>query len=65
MAEDGQGRVVVLGDSSLWTVSDNWDYFHEADNAEFSLNTFEYLAIPEPVTVLLLGLGGLVLLRKR
>ncbi len=65
VAEYGQGRVVALGDCSLWTASDNWDYFHEVDNPQFSVNTFEYLAIPEPVTVLLLGLGGLVLLRKR
>ena len=65
VAEYGQGRVVALGDSSIWSVSGNWDYFNKADNPQFSLNTFTYLAVPEPVTVLLLGLGSLVLIRKR
>jgi hypothetical protein len=67
-AQYGQGRVVALGDCSLWTLSDSvlnpWDYFHEADNPQFALNTFNYLAVPEPATLLLLGLGA-VLLRKR
>ena len=65
VAEYGKGSVVVLGDCSLWATGEFWDYFHEADNPQFSVNTFEYLAIPEPATVLLLGLSGLVLLRKR
>ena len=65
VAEYGQGRVVALGDISLWATNQFWDYFHEADNPQFSVNTFEYLAIPEPATVLLLGLGSLMLLRRR
>lgn len=67
-AQYGQGRVVALGDCSLWSLSDSvlnpWDYFHEADNPQFALNTFTYLAVPEPATLLLLGLGA-ALLRKR
>lgn len=63
-AQYGQGRVVALGDCSLWSSSYSWDYFHEADNPQFALNTFNYLAVPEPATLLLLGLGA-VLLRKR
>jgi hypothetical protein len=66
VAEYGQGRVVALGDCSLWTVSEGyWDYFHEADNQQFSLNTFNYLAVPEPGTLLLLGLGVALVRRKR
>lgn len=65
VAEDDPGRVVVLGDVSLWATDTTWDYFHKANNPQFSVNTFEYLAIPEPATVLLLGLGSLMLLRRR
>jgi hypothetical protein len=65
VAQYGQGRVVALGDCSIWTVSANWDYLNEADNAQFSVNTFNFLAVPEPATVMLLGLGGLLFLRKR
>ena len=67
-AQYGSGRVVALGDCSLWSLSDSvlqsWDYFHEADNPQFALNTFTYLAVPEPATLLLLVLGA-ALLRKR
>ena len=68
-AQYGQGRVVALGDCSLWSLSESvfnsWDYFHEADNPQFALNTFTYLAVPEPATLLLLGLGTALLIRKR
>ena len=65
-AQYGQGRVVALGDCSLWSLSDSsWDYFNKADNPQFALNTFTYLAVPEPATLLLLGLGATLLIRKR
>jgi hypothetical protein len=68
-AQYGQGRVVALGDCSLWSLSESvfnsWDYFHEADNPQFALNTFTYLAVPEPAMLLLLGLGTALLIRKR
>jgi len=68
-AQYGQGRVVALGDCSLWSLSESvfnsWDYFHEANNPQFALNTFTYLAVPEPATLLLLGLGTALLIRKR
>jgi len=67
VAEAQQGRVVAIGDCTLWAVNPYVidGYFYEADNPEFSVDTFTYLAVPEPATVLLLGLGGLILLRKR
>ena len=63
VAQYGQGRVVALSDCSLWTASEYWDYFSMADNPEFSLNTFNYLAVPEPGTLLLFALGA-VMFRK-
>jgi len=57
--------MAAFGDCSLWTASDYWDYFHDADNPQFSLSTFTYLAVPEPCTLLLLGLGGLGLRKSR
>jgi len=66
VAQYGQGRIVALGDSSLWSWVETYEEnFYEVYNPQFSVNTFEYLAIPEPATVLLLGLGSLILLRKR
>ena len=58
----GNGRVVTLGDNNVWGKT---KYYDLADNRRFSINTFEYLAVPEPTTLLLLGLGGLTVVRKR
>lgn len=66
-AQYNNGRVLAIGDSTLWAVNPSVinHYFYRADNPQFGVNTFTYLAVPEPVTPLLLSLGGLVLLRKR
>jgi len=67
----GSGRVVAIGDSTLWTVNPNViDHSYDrADNAQFALNVFTHLAdttyIPEPATLILLAAGTIVLRRSR
>ncbi len=61
-AEFGSGHVVMFGDTDLLTdnLSDNW---------QLTLNTLEYITTPveapEPATVILLGLGGICLIRRK
>ena len=66
VAQYGQGRVVALGDSTLWSWVDIYEErFYTADNPQFAVSTFDYLAVPEPATLLILGLGAAFLIRKR
>ncbi len=66
VAQSDQGRVVALGDCSLWSwVQLYEERFYEADNPQFAVSTFNYLAVPEPATLLILGLGAAFLIRKR
>jgi len=60
----GWGRVIVLGDSAVWTTNGD-DVFGTADNQDFALNTFTYLAVPEPATIILVGAGALAIMRRR
>jgi len=64
----GQGRVLVLGDASMWSVTTT-DYYGQADNQQFAVNVFEHLVdteyIPEPATVLLIAAGSVMLRRRR
>lgn len=65
VAQYGQGRVVALGDCTLWSWVEMYEErFNTADNPQFAVSTFTYLAVPEPATLLLLVLGA-ALLRKR
>lgn len=65
-AQYGQGRVVALGDCSLWSWVDMYEErFTVADNPRFAVSTFNYLAVPEPATIILLGLGATLLIKRR
>ena len=65
VAQYGQGRVVALGDCSMWSwVNLYEERFNKADNPQFAVSTFNFLAVPEPTMLLLLGLGA-ILLRKK
>jgi uncharacterized membrane protein len=61
MGTYGAGHVVAIGDSNLW---DSFSYPDDYSRL-FAVNTFNYLATPEPATLSLLTLGGLALLRRR
>lgn len=66
VAQYGQGRVVALGDCSLWSwVGGLEENFNKSNNPQFAVSTFDYLAVPEPATLLLLGLGATLFIRKR
>ncbi len=60
----GVGRVIVLGDSTLWINNDSHELL-EADNKKFALNTFTHLAVPEPATIILAGAGAVAVVRRR
>lgn len=62
-ATHGTGRVVALGDFNMFSQEGN--FFARAQNSEFALNTFEWLAVPEPATILLMAAGAALLRRKR
>lgn len=67
-AEYGRGKVFVVGDSSLWSITTTNNYFNQADNPQFAVNVFEYLVpeqIPEPSTMLLLAAGSIMLKKRR
>jgi hypothetical protein len=61
--EPGLGRAVLIGDSVSLGPFDN-DHLYEYDNRQLALNTIDYLVVPEPATICLLGLGALSLLRS-
>jgi hypothetical protein len=64
----GLGRVLVVGDASMWSVTST-DYYSQADNQPFAMNAFEHLTdteyVPEPATLLLITAGSWILTRKR
>ncbi len=62
-ADYGSGRVIALGDFNMFSQVGN--VFNQANNSEFALNTFNWLAVPEPATILLLAAGAALLRRRR
>ncbi len=62
-ANFGTGRVIALGDFNMFSQAGNT--FSQANNPEFALNTFNWLAVPEPATILLLATGFALLSRRR
>ncbi len=66
VSDYGLGKVVAIGDSSLWVWDGNHNTFFDLpDNQQFALNTFEYLAVPEPATLVILGIGGFFVVGKK
>lgn len=68
VSDYGLGRVVAIGDSSLWKWGANSSFdqnFDLPENQQFALNTFEYLAVPEPATLVILGIGGFFVVGKK
>ena len=63
-ANYGTGRVIALGDFSMFSQVPN-NTFGQYNNAEFALNTFNWLAVPEPATILLMATGFAFLRRRR
>ncbi len=59
----GTGRVIALGDFNMFSQEGN--FFGQYNNPEFALNTFEWLAVPEPATILLMATGFALLRRRR
>jgi len=59
--EYGLGRVVTVGDLYVWANGT----LEIGENRQFGINTFEYLAAPEPASNVLLRIGALLLRRKR
>lgn len=62
-ANYGTGRIVALGDFNMFSQVGN--VFGQANNPDFALNTFNWLAVPEPTTILLLAAGAALLRRRR
>jgi len=64
-ANYGTGRVIALGDFNTFAISTVANGLNQDENRDFAVNTFEWLAVPEPATILLMATGFALLRRRR
>ena len=64
-ANYGTGRVIALGDFNMFAISTVVNGLDQDENRDFAVNTFEWLAVPEPATILLMATGFALLRRRR
>ncbi len=66
VAEVGDGRIIGHFDrNTFFNLNGAGTNINNLDNEQFALNLFEFATVPEPTSLALFSLGGLVLVRRR